>query len=470
MQSFGHIFLVGIKGAGMANIAVIIKKMGGTVSGSDREDVFITDKLLAEHSIHWSAGFHLKDLPHNTKLVVYSAAHGGKTNPQVTEAEKRGVKTMHQADFLNVIMSQCKTKVAVAGCHGKTTTSALLAEALIRLGAEPGYFIGAPYFGQYKGGDFQQKNYFVIEADEYGINPPTDKTPKFLSLNPNIILCTNIDFDHPDVYDSLEDTKKAYMRFFDSRQLILCADDTVLRSLVPQLNKNSITTYGFDAYADLLITENKTNEIGSQFRLQYKGSNIGDFAINLFGKKNILNAAGVILTLIHLGFKPEDVRKSIADFVGAARRFSLVYKAGSMFLIDDYAHHPNEIKATIEAARDRFPTRRIVTVFQPHTYSRTSAFLHEFVEELSAADMSFVLPIFPSARENPKNFPVLSEMIVKTAIEKGKKNIVAVATVNELTEKLHGYLNKTDVLLTMGAGNVYELKKDIINVIDIKAT
>lgn len=469
MQSFGHIFLIGIKGAGMANIAVIIKKMGGHVSGSDTDDVFITDKLLANNSIHWSKGFDQKNLPHDTRLVVYSAAHGGRNNPQVIEAKKRGVKTMHQAEFLNIVMRRCKTKIAVAGCHGKTTTSALLAEALIKLGEKPSYFIGAPFFGEYKGSDYQQEKYFVIEADEYGINPPEDKTPKFLSLEPDIVLCTNIDFDHPDVYDSLEETKKAYIRFFDSRQLILCADDTVLRSLVPNLRKNSITTYGFDEHADLVITNNKTNENGSQFRLQYKGMDIGEFSINLFGKKNILNAAGVILTLIQLGFKPLDIRESVANFVGAARRFNLVYKAGSMFLIDDYAHHPSEIKATIEAARDRFPARRIVTIFQPHTYSRTSALLHEFVDALSIADQSFVLPIFPSARENPNNFPVSSEMIEKKAIEKGKKNVVSVLTVNELTEKLHGYLHKTDVILTMGAGNVYELKKDIINVIDMKS-
>lgn len=460
-----HVFLVGIKGVAMANIAVILKKMGVAVSGSDLRETFITDDLLKKNGIAWTVGFSPDDLPSHCKLVLYSAAHGGTTNPQVATAAKRGITIMHQAEFLGKLTSDFETTIAVSGCHGKTTTSALLADSLIKLGARPSYLVGAPFFGERGGSDFQDKRFFVIEADEYGLNPPSDRTPKFLFLNPTSILCTNIDFDHPDVYRSLEDVKEAYIRFFGAKKLFLCLDDPELRSLLSRL-KNTIVTYGFDKNASVRVTSWKTVPTGSVFEVESQGKRVGTFTTQLFGKKNVLNAAGVIAVLLDLGFTPPDIEKSLSGFAGAMRRFSLVYRKNGTYLFDDYAHHPNEIKATIEASRNRFPKNRIIVVFQPHTYSRTAALLRPFAQALGQADVAIVLPIFPSAREDAASFSVDSAAIEKIAHEEGYTKIVSLSSRDALAPTLTSLLKRNDVVLTLGAGDVYTAKNDIMSIID----
>ena len=214
-----NIFFVGIKGVAMANLGVVLKKMGKNVTGCDVEEEFITDKLLKDNKITWKVGF--KDLPKNIDLMVYSAAHQGLSNPLIIKAKKRKVNVISQAGLLGELMLGFETKIAVAGCHGKTTTASLLSYALNKLNAKPSYFVGVPFFTDYQGADYQEKKYFVIEADEYGINPPSDKTPKFFKLNPDWIICTNIDFDHPDVYKNIEETRKAFVKFFGEKKLIL---------------------------------------------------------------------------------------------------------------------------------------------------------------------------------------------------------------------------------------------------------
>ena len=195
----------------MANLAVILKKLGKDVTGSDVSEEFITDELLKKNKIAWQSGFNPGSLPGNTDLVIYSAAHRGLLNPQIQQAKKRNIPVISQAEFQAKLLDRFKTKIAVCGCHGKTTTSSLLSYALIKLGVNPSYMIGSPSFDGYPGGDYNGSGYFVIEADEYGVDPPRDKTPKFHFLNPNYILCTNIDFDHPDVYKNLDEVKKAYL-------------------------------------------------------------------------------------------------------------------------------------------------------------------------------------------------------------------------------------------------------------------
>ncbi|MBI4008893.1 hypothetical protein HY357_01555, partial [Candidatus Roizmanbacteria bacterium] len=222
-----NIFIVGIKGVAMANIAMILKKMGKNVTGSDIAEEFITDGQLKQHGIYSQIGFAPDKLPGDTNLVIYTGANQGVNNPQVKEAKKRGVNIITQAEFLAQLSSQFKTTIAVCGCHGKTTTSSLLSYALIKLGAKPSYMVGSSSFNDFPGGDFKGKDYFVIEADEYGVNPPLDKTPKFHYLKPDYILCTNIDFDHPDVYKNLKETQNAFLKFFDNKKLILCADDPI---------------------------------------------------------------------------------------------------------------------------------------------------------------------------------------------------------------------------------------------------
>ena len=276
-----NIFFLGIKGVAMANLAVILKKMGKNVAGCDIEEEFITDKLLINNNIKWQIGFNTAKLAKNIDLIVYSAAHGGTNNPLIIEARKKEINIISQADLLGELMDQFKNKIAVCGCHGKTTTSSLLVYALNNLKENPSYIVGAPFFTNHEGGDYQSKKYFIVEADEYGVNPPIDKKPKFHLLDPDSILATNIDFDHPDVYKDIEETKKAFKKFFDNKKLIANIDDPNLLSCI---DTSKAITYGMSEKADYQITNFKISENGSTFEIK----NIGEFKISLLSKTNCL--------------------------------------------------------------------------------------------------------------------------------------------------------------------------------------
>ncbi len=423
-----NIFIVGIKGVGMANLTLILKKMGKNVSGADVEEEFITDEWLRKNNIPITIGF--DNLPQNVDLVIYSAAHGGSQNPLVLEARKRNIQVAHQAQFIGKLMKQFKTTIAVAGSHGKTTTTALLAYALIKLGAKPTYLAGSSGFNEYPAGDFSSTDYFVVEADEYAVDPPRDKTSKFKFLHPDFILCTNIDFDHPDVFSDLKDVQRTFSSFFKQGKKIIRADELKVEDITVSTQGTSFTF-----------------------------KNLGTFQIALFGEKNALNAAGVITILQELGFDMDQIKKVVKDFTGAKRRFEQKFLLNDIHLFDDYAHHPEEIKSTIAAARRRFPNKRIIIIFQPHTYSRTQALLSEFSRALALADSAFIMPIFPSARENPAEFTVTSADIVKNS------NLKAVRSKQELLTKLKSNIKSGDIIFTMGAGDVYKLETDIVEII-----
>ncbi len=464
-----NIFIVGIRGVAMANLALIFQKMGRKVSGSDVGEGFITDESLKKAAIRISNGFQGEDLPKDIDLVIYSAAHQGTDNPQVVEAGKRGIKLMSQAQVLNYLMLNCQNKIAVCGSHGKTTTSSLLAYSLIKLNEKPSYLVGAPRFNNYPGGDWQGKRYFVVEADEYGVSPPRDKTPKFHFLNPGFIIATNIDFDHPDVYDNIKEVENAFFEFFtklipykDKKRLFICADDENLMNGINRFPKNIYQTFGFREGADLQVTSFHNDQYYSYFNLKYQGVNLGEFKISLFGGKNITNTAGVILLLINLNFHPKQIKAAIEDFSGAKRRFEKIFSLNNTYLFDDYAHHPHEIASTIKAARLRFGKSRLIFIFQPHTFSRTKALLDDFASSLSLADISFVLPIFPSAREKGADFSITSYDIEK---KDGRSRIKAVKAKGDLINLLKDSLKAGDVIFTMGAGDVYKLKDDIIPLI-----
>lgn len=468
-----NIFVVGIKGVAMANLALILKKMGKHVSGSDLEEEFITDELLRQNSISYSIGFVPFVLPKNTDLVIYSAAHGGTNNPQVVEAKKRKIKVISQAEILDQIIQKFKIKIAVCGCHGKTTTSSLLSYLLVRLNLKPSYLVGAPQFNDFWGGDYQKSNYFIIEADEYAVNPPSDKTPKFHYLNPNYIIVTNIDFDHPDVYENIEEVKKSFSAFVKKKQvkkIIACYDDIDLQTVLNKVDKNKILTYGFSKEADLVLrtVETHCNASLQNFQVFFHGKNLGEFSLSIFGKHNILNAGAVILFSLMQEFNIQEIKKAVKNFKGAKRRFEQIAYFNNTYLFDDYAHHPAEIQATIQAVRTAFKKRRIIIIFQPHTYSRTKALKNQFAKTLSQADYSLILPIFASVRERALDFNISSKDIEQAVLNQKKDNVYSFSSRFELLERLKTILQEGDVIFTMGAGDVYALKDDIIEIIKSK--
>lgn len=469
IKNFNHIFIVGIKGVAMANLAIILKKMGKFVSGSDTDEIFITDELLTKNKIDVITNFDPTNLPKSTELVIYSAANSGEKNPQIIEAKRRLIRVAHQSKIVGEIFAEFQIKIAVCGTHGKTTTSSLLSYSLINLGQKPSYLIGSSQFNNYSGSDLQGRKFFVVEADEYGLNPPSDKTPKLHLLNPDLILATNVDFDHPDVYANIEEVKKSFRTFFSKcardKSIFVCADDPSLMQVIESFPKKIYETFGFSTNADLVISQDIYDARSSNFNLTYKNTDLGQFRISLFGQKNVSNAAGAVLTLINLGFKIEKIKKAILGFTGAKRRFEQIYELNSSYLFDDYAHHPNEIRATINAAKNRFLGKRIIVIFQPHTYSRTQALLPEFTESLNLASKSFVLPIFPSAREDSTKFKITSRSIQEHALKLKMRTIDTASTKQELMSKLKEFIRPGDLVMTMGAGDVYKLKDDIIEII-----
>ena len=326
--------------------------------------------------------------------------------------------------------------------------------------------IGVPHFNGLPGGMYEGNDYFVIEADEYGVNPPLDKTPKLLLLNPTHIICTNIDFDHPDVYKDITETKETFKTFFDHKRLYLCIDDPQIKSVMGSLDKKQHLTYGFSKEADLQIQNPVVNETQSSFNLIYKGAPLGLFTISLFGEKNISNAAGVILSLLDLGLNSEEIKKAIKNFSSVKRRNELIYHQNDIYLFDDYGHHPAEIAATISAARARFKNRRIILLFQPHTFSRTLSLKADFAVSLATSDYCLVAPIFPSAREKKEKFKVTSYDIEKEANKKGVFHVKACDSKEYILNKLDKYLKKKDIVFTVGAGDIYKLHGDIIKIMN----
>ncbi|MEK7071034.1 MAG: UDP-N-acetylmuramate--L-alanine ligase [Patescibacteria group bacterium] len=459
-----NIFILGIKGVAMAHLAIILSEMGKHVTGADVDEIFKTDVLLQIHNLKVQIGFDPQTLPKETDLVIYSAAHGGLENPLIQEAKKRNVTILSQGEVLGELSSYCKHTIAICGTHGKTTTSSMLAYALIKLGVKPSFMVGTPKFNEYEGSAYGDKEYFVIEADEYGVNPPLDKAAKFLFLNPDTILCTNIDFDHPDVYDSLDTVKDTFRSFFTkANNLIVCGDDINALETAKHSGKK-FKTYGFSEKNDIQIKEFRTTSDGTELTLLIENKP-HKFYTTLWGEKNSSNTAGVISVLLQYGFSSSEIQKAIQYFTGAQRRFELLYKTNDIFLFDDYAHHPAEIKATIESARRRYPNKILRVIFQPHTFSRTKMFLKEFAEALVLADTAYILPVFSSAREKGSEFNVTSQDIVAQAKILGKTNIQTYDTKEGLLEELTKVIGANEVIFTMGAGNVYELGDDIIKVI-----
>lgn len=456
-----HIFLVGIKGVAMANMALILKEKGISVSGADVAEEFHTDAILKKHAIPTHVGFSETLLTADIDLVVYSAAHGGIQNPIVIAAQQKGITVMSQAEFLAALFNGFSRSIAVAGCHGKTTTTAVLAYALTKLGAQPSYLVGAAGFSGMPAAQYHQGDIFVIEADEYGVNPPLDKTPKFHYLRPHLAIVTNIDFDHPDIYKDLPETQQAFAYFLKTMVethadalAFVCADNEPLMNIMKEFSPEAYRTYGFAEGADYRITQVTPSERGVTFTLQTPNGEV-TATTKLWGNQNITNLAGVVGLLLTVGFSQQNIVKSIAEFAGVTRRFEEVYhdEKKDIYIIDDYAHHPTEIEAVIRAARMRFPGRKIIVLFQPHTVSRTKSLAHEFIRALSHADQAYIVPIFESAREPELAGTYTAEDLVQLAQSQPSTQIELYSS---------PVVAPTDVIVTMGAGDVYKLKNDII--------
>ncbi|CAN5900328.1 UDP-N-acetylmuramate--L-alanine ligase [soil metagenome] len=437
-----HVHFIGIGGIGMSGLARMLLSMGYRVTGSDAAPSELTTQLEAEGIIvatgHQDAG-----LASRAELVVRSAAVDGG-NAEVVAARSRGTTVMKRAQLLGAVAST-RHCIAVAGTHGKSTTSAMLASALIELGFDPSYAVGAVLQTTQKNAALGSGEAIVVEADEY------DRS--FLALHPDRAIITNVEYDHPDIFSSVKDYDQAFVDFASQLAVdgpvIIRGDDPGAMRVMDRFDtshRSHMRTFGLAAGLDWVLGREKDTWL-----VHASDGAVIELQVTVPGTHNALNALAALATMAGMGIGLEDAVRGVEAYRGIGRRFEVKGKTGGVLVIDDYAHHPTELAATLHAAADRFPERRIWAVFQPHTYSRTIALLENFQQALQLVPNRVVLDVY-GARE--QNDGTLSENDMrKLAGESGYR----AGGLLQACDLLAGLVKPDDVVLTLGAGDVTAL-------------
>lgn len=437
-----RIHMIGIAGSGMSGIAEILAARGFIVSGSDEKESG-TLRNLASHGIRTHVGHDASHIGEAQYVVISSAIRD--SNPEVIAAKEKGIEIVRRASALARLLPG-KFSIAVAGTHGKTTTSAIFAHMLTALGRDPSFVIGSKVASLGVSAREGQGDVFVVEADE--------SDGSFLDYNPDGAIITNVELDHVDNFSSIDQVVELFTRFITTAKdfVVLCGDDPRASRLVVPEGIRRIT-YGTTTSSDLVITEIKESADGLSAKVQWQGSTPADLTLSVHGRHNALNAAAVVASALAMGIDLSSACHAIAGFMGTSRRFEVKGNVDGITIIDDYGHHPTEIEATISAARSVIAAKapgRLCVIFQPHRYSRTAAFASEFSTALSQADRSFVLGIY-SAGEDP--LPGASSQVIA---EKAT-NSTHLLDVSEVIAEVTEWARPGDLILTLGAGDVTDL-------------
>lgn len=436
LKNIKSIYFTGIKGVAMTALALCAQDMGIKVTGSDTKELFVTDEILKDREINWVKGFKPERITKEYDLLITTGAHGGLNNLEVLEARKLGIPVLTQAEALGEF-TRGKKVIAVCGVGGKTTTSALIAHILDFAGMEPSYLVGVGriYPLGVPGRFVTNSQYFVCEADEFVNSPGVDNTPKFMFLAPLVVVVTNIEYDHPDVYPSFADTLTAYQKFFQ------------------KIPKNGLLVANArDQNAGKIINSLKCPVV--RFKIDEK---VESSLPGIYNRKNI---AAAIAVADYLKIPRVKTLAAVKSFIGTQRRFEKigVTKTG-VPVYDDYAHHPKELKAVIAAAKEKFPGKRLVVVFQPHTYSRTKILMPEFSRAFNKADVVGLMDIYASAREIPD--PEVSSEKLAQLVAKENPSVSYIGDHESTLKWLDKTLKKDDILMTLGAGDIFYLHQKL---------
>lgn len=464
-------YLMGVKGVAMTSLAQILVDAGMTVRGADVAEDFVTAEVLKALPITIDVGFD-HQLPSDVVTVVYTGAHQGKFNPLVQQAVTAGIPILSQAEALAQFHNQ-KKGIAVCGVGGKSTTSAMITWILEKLGQNPSFSVGVGNIpGLNKTGRWsEQSDWFVTEADEYVIDPSAPKrgepiTPRFSFLKPFATVCTNLEYDHPDVYTSFDQTKAEYRKFFEQIKeggvLVINQDSVGLIELVSSMESELVTRqinlvrFGETAPADWVLSNYRAAEGKTSATLTYNSTNF-ELSLQIPGKFNLKNAQAALAAVVALGVDPQAAVTALADFPSTLRRFQFMGNKNGVSYYDDYGHHPHEVVAAIQALADWYPDRRKVIAFQSHTFTRTKQLFTDFVAAFEKADNVVMLDIFPSARE-AFDASVTSELLCETIHTKFPQiEATNSKTIPALAEHLRTALKPGDVCLTIGAGDIYHV-------------
>jgi UDP-N-acetylmuramate--alanine ligase len=445
------IHFMGVCGAGMSALAEYIVRSGGAATGCDARAV-AAPPALTELGVALSDGHDPSHVEGAAALVATAAVPA--SHPELQAARERGIPVLKRAVALGALVNAGRV-VAVAGTHGKTTTTGMIGTALADAGLDPTAFVGGRVPG-WRGGLRAGGPLFVVEADEY------DRS--FLALRPDVAVVTNLEPDHMEIYGDLDALYDAFAEFLDpvpTHGLIaVCTDDPGASSVAARLPEGRVLSYGLEDGVRLQARGLAAAPDHTRFEVIREGETLGDFRIPLPGHHNVRNALATLAVAFHLGVSVDAAREGVARFAGIERRFQRLGEFGGVLVISDYAHHPTEVRATLSAARERFPNRRIVGVFQPHLYTRTRDHWRSFGDALAAADAVWATDVFP-ARETPIE-GVTGELVAGAAREAGAE-VLYRPDVGGIAAELSGWLEAGDVCVLMGAGDIDDAAHALVN-------
>jgi len=456
MKQFGktkHIHLVGIGGIGMSGIAELLINLGYKVSGSDMKDTAVTRRLAGLGGEVFLG--HREEHVKGADVVVYSSAVG-RDNSEILEAVRRYIPVIPRAEMLAELM-RLKYGVAIAGAHGKTTTTSMVASILTCGHLDPTVVIGGRL--DIWGGSnakLGQGDILVAEADE--------SDGSFLALSPTIAVVTNMDQEHLDHYGSMEAIRETFVQFINKIPFygaaIVCLDNEEIQGIIPRLKKRCLT-YGMTSQADVRGRDLEKKGLGVSFEVTYRNSFLGRIVVGMPGEHNVLNALAATAVALELDLDMEVIREGLMNLGGLARRLQVKGEKSGVLVLDDYGHHPTEIVATLKAAKECWPERRLVVAFQPHRYTRTKALFDRFVISFNEADILVVCPIF-SAGENAID-GVSAESLAQGIKEHGHKEVIFCKSQEDVILTLREVARPGDAVMTLGAGDVYRIGEKLLD-------
>ena len=448
------IHFVGIGGIGMSGIAEVLLNLGYKVSGSDLRGSDITERLTSQGA-EIGIGHKAENLQNVDVVVISSAVHDD--NPEVVEATRLHVPVIPRAEMLAELM-RMKFGIAIAGTHGKTTTTSMAASILGHAGIDPTIVIGGKLNAIGTNARLGQGKFLLAEADE--------SDGSFLVLSPTIAVVTNIDADHLDHYSGIDEIKETFVKFINKVPFyglaVLCLDDPNIRSILPLVKKRYLT-YGLSAQADIRATHVRHDGFNTSFVAHYKGYRLGEVSFPMPGSHNVLNAMACIAVALELDVPFIAIQEGFAQFGGVGRRFQVKGEPRGIMVVDDYGHHPAEIKATLAAARQGWPERRIVAAFQPHRYTRTHELFSEFVTAFYDADVLILTDVYAAGEK-----PIAGATAERLALEirrHGQKDVTHIADRERIPEHLSGIVREGDIVITLGAGNLWQQGEALVKLL-----
>jgi UDP-N-acetylmuramate--alanine ligase len=451
MLKFRQIHFVGIGGSGMSGIAEVLLNLGYQVSGSDQKRSAVTDRLVKLGARIFEG--HAASNVAEAQVVVISTAVKAD-NPEVTQARRQGLPVIPRAEMLAELM-RLKYAVAVAGSHGKTTTTSMVAMVLDKGGLDPTVVVGGRVATLGSGARLGKGEFIVAEADE------SDRS--FLKLTPTVAIVTNIDREHLDTYKDLADVQEAFLNFVNKVPFygaaVLCLDDPAVQDILPRVERR-IVTYGVSRQAEVSARDVVLGPMESTYTACSGGAVLGTIELPVPGHHNVLNSLAAVAVGLDLGVPFAAVKEGLASFTGVDRRFQLRGEAGGITVIDDYGHHPTEIRATLETLRGRAGTRRTVVLFQPHRYTRTLHLWDDFCRAFHLADLVLIADIYPAGEEPIEG--ISSETLAAAISGKGHRQVIYGGELRAAVDRLVREVREGDVVLTLGAGSVWTAGDELL--------